>query len=101
MASALHSSAPKVISNKPPGEDIKKASKNTSIKKGYIDGELEQVDYEYYEKVEPGGIAVFGELNQEQIDTLLKSYKDIIHSHIPTIEKYGGGSARCMLTELF
>jgi hypothetical protein len=40
-------------------------------------------------------------LNQEQIDTLLKSYKDIIHSHIPTIEKYGGGSARCMLTELF
>ena len=40
-------------------------------------------------------------LNQEQIDTLLKSYKEIIHSHIPTIEKYGGGSARCMLTELF
>jgi len=32
---------------------------------------------------------------------LLKSYKEIIHSDIPTIEKYGGGSARCMLTELF
>ena len=40
-------------------------------------------------------------LNQEQNDTLLKRYKDIIHTHIPTIEKYGGGSARCMLTELF
>ncbi len=35
------------------------------------------------------------------IKKLLKSYTDIIHSDIPTIEKYGGGSARCMLTELF
>ena len=40
-------------------------------------------------------------LNQRQLDKLLSSYKDIIHSDIPTIEKYGGGSARCMLTELF
>ena len=40
-------------------------------------------------------------LNQTQLDKLLSSYKDIIHSNIPTIEKYGGGSARCMLTELF
>ena len=43
----------------------------------------------------------FSALNQNQIDKLLKSYKEIIHSDIPTIEKYGGGSARCMLTELF
>jgi hypothetical protein len=41
------------------------------------------------------------DLNEEQIKKLLKSYTDIIHSDIPTIEKYGGGSARCMLTELF
>ena len=40
-------------------------------------------------------------LNEKQIEKLLKSYIDIIHSDIPTIEKYGGGSARCMLTELF
>ena len=40
-------------------------------------------------------------LNQTQLDKLLSSYKEIIHSDIPTIEKYGGGSARCMLTELF
>ena len=40
-------------------------------------------------------------LNEEQIEKLLESYTDIIHSDIPTIEKYGGGSARCMLTELF
>ncbi len=43
----------------------------------------------------------FNALNQNQINTLLKKYKEIIHSDIPTIEKYGGGSARCMLTELF
>ena len=43
----------------------------------------------------------FSALNQDQKDKLLESYKDIIHSDIPTIEKYGGGSARCMLTELF
>jgi hypothetical protein len=43
----------------------------------------------------------FNALNQNQINTLLKNYKEIIHSDIPTIEKYGGGSARCMLTELF
>jgi len=43
----------------------------------------------------------YKELNQTQLDKLLSSYKDIIHSDIPTIEKYGGGSARCMLTELF
>ena len=43
----------------------------------------------------------FNALNQDQKEQLLKSYKDIVHSDIPTIEKYGGGSARCMLTELF
>ena len=43
----------------------------------------------------------FNALNQDQKEKLLNSYKDIIHSDIPTIEKYGGGSARCMLTELF
>ena len=43
----------------------------------------------------------FNALNDDQVNKLLKSYKEIIHSDIPTIEKYGGGSARCMLTELF
>ena len=45
--------------------------------------------------------AAYNALNQSQIEILLESYKEIIHSEIPTIEKYGGGSARCMLTELF
>ena len=40
-------------------------------------------------------------LDAEQKDILLKHYKKIIHSDLATIEKYGGGSARCMLSELF
>ena len=43
----------------------------------------------------------YNALNQNQLDVLLTHYHEIIHSDIPTIEKYGGGSARCMLTELF
>jgi|TARA_Y100000385_G_C12983257_1_gene589416 hypothetical protein len=38
-------------------------------------------------------------INQKTI--LAKYYKNIIHSDLKTIEKFGGGSARCMLNELF
>lgn len=31
----------------------------------------------------------------------LKKYATIIPFDIPTIEKYGGGSARCLIAELF
>ena len=40
----------------------------------------------------------YTELQKEQIE---KHFKKIVHSDISTIEKYGGGSARCMLAELF
>jgi hypothetical protein len=40
-------------------------------------------------------------LTNTQKNYLLKYYKAIIHSDLTTIEKYGGGSARCMLNELF
>lgn len=36
-----------------------------------------------------------------QKETFLKYVSEIVYSDIPTIEKYGGGSARCMLLELF
>ncbi len=39
-------------------------------------------------------------LSKNQIDVLEKESK-IISSPIPTIEKYGGGSVRCMLCEIF
>ena len=43
----------------------------------------------------------FNTLSDNQKIQLSKYYKKIIHSDLTTIEKYGGGSARCMLNELF
>ena len=43
----------------------------------------------------------FNALNDGQKEKLSKYYKKIIHSDLTTIERYGGGSARCMLNELF
>jgi hypothetical protein len=42
-----------------------------------------------------------GALEKNQLSMLNNFYTKIIHSDLPTIEKYGGGSARCMLSELF
>ena len=39
-------------------------------------------------------------LNKGQEEFLLRHFKEIIHADLSTIEKYGGGSARCMITEL-
>jgi hypothetical protein len=43
----------------------------------------------------------FAAYSKEQKSVLSRYYKEIIHANLPTIEKYGGGSARCMLNELF
>ena len=45
--------------------------------------------------------AAFNSYTSNQKKTLSKFYTKIIHSNIEYIEKYGGGSARCMMTELF
>lgn len=42
----------------------------------------------------------FESLSEEQI-TLLEKYTPLLHSSINTIEKFGGGSARCMMAEVF
>jgi len=39
-------------------------------------------------------------LSTEQINTL-ESFNKIVHSDITTIETNGGGSARCMMAEIF
>jgi len=43
----------------------------------------------------------FNAYSEDQKAILSKYYKKIIHSDLTTIEKFGGGSARCMLNELF
>lgn len=40
-------------------------------------------------------------LRDDQKEMLSRFYKTIVQPEIPTIEYYGGGSARCMLLELF
>lgn len=44
--------------------------------------------------------SAFDSLDNHQIERL-KSYNELIIIPIPTIEKVGGGSVRCMLTEVF
>lgn len=45
--------------------------------------------------------AGFNSLTPDQKKSLGKHYKTVIQPNIPTIEYYGGGSARCMLLEMF
>ncbi|HRC27726.1 MAG TPA: arginine deiminase-related protein, partial [Alphaproteobacteria bacterium] len=40
-------------------------------------------------------------LTEPQKNTILRHVDRIVHADIPTIERYGGGSARCMLLEMF
>jgi hypothetical protein len=44
--------------------------------------------------------SAYNSLNDRQLITL-QSFNEIISVEIPTIEKYGGGSARCMMAEVF
>lgn len=43
----------------------------------------------------------YNSLRDDQKELIAKHYKTVINPEIPTIEYYGGGSARCMLLELF
>jgi hypothetical protein len=43
----------------------------------------------------------YNALTEEQKATYLTYFKELLHSPIPTIEKYGGGSARCLIMEMF
>lgn len=44
--------------------------------------------------------AAYESLTKSQIEKL-ESFNEIVYSPIPTIEKYGGGSVRCMMAEVF
>jgi len=44
--------------------------------------------------------SAYHSLNPQQI-AQLQTYNELIVCEVPTIEKYGGGSVRCMIAELF
>jgi hypothetical protein len=45
--------------------------------------------------------SAYDSLRDDQKQFIGKHYKDVITPSLPTIQKYGGGSARCMILELF
>ncbi len=45
--------------------------------------------------------AAYEALTEDQLGVIGKHFERVVHSPLPTLEKYGGGSARCTLLELF
>ncbi len=45
--------------------------------------------------------SAFTALTEEQLELIRKHNEHIVHASIPTIERIGGGSARCMIAEVF
>ena len=63
-------------------------------------GNMLQVENGEGEKLLVMSQSAYDSLREHQIQNL-KLYNDIIAVNIPTIEKQGGGSARCMMAEIF
>ncbi|MEO1253266.1 MAG: arginine deiminase-related protein [Bacteroidota bacterium] len=63
-------------------------------------GNMLQVMNDRNERFTVMSLAAYDSLRPKQIEALEK-YGEIIYSPIPTIEKLGGGSVRCMMAEVF
>ena len=72
----------------------------TEEQKEYFAGNMLQVENPAKEKFLVMSSAAYGSLSMEQIN-LIQQYCPIIHSPLDTIEALGGGSARCMMAEIF
>lgn len=85
-------------------ETIKSSGKEVvEISEGQMNqfaGNMLQVQNKEGEKFLVMSKTAYDSLTSEQKETLL-SYNEIIYSNLSTIEKNGGGSARCMLAEVF
>lgn len=63
-------------------------------------GNMLQVLGKHDERLLVMSTSAYKSLTQEQID-ILEKYSTIVHSPLDTIETCGGGSARCMMAEIF
>lgn len=63
-------------------------------------GNMLQLKNDYEEKILMMSSQALQSLKKEQLNTL-ESFNKIIHSNLNTIETNGGGSARCMIAEVF
>ncbi|UXP34059.1 arginine deiminase-related protein [Reichenbachiella agarivorans] len=73
----------------------------TEEQKECFAGNMLQVENKEGEKFIVMSDTAYNSLDQDQIDRLLTYNKEIIHSSLHTIETLGGGSARCMMAEVF
>ncbi|MEZ4886751.1 MAG: arginine deiminase-related protein [Chitinophagales bacterium] len=64
-------------------------------------GNMLQLQNEQSEKILVMSQAAYDSLSSEQIEILQGFNDHLVSSPIPTIEKYGGGSVRCMMAEVF
>lgn len=72
----------------------------TEVQKHHFAGNMLQVSSKEGKPLLVMSSNAYQSLNQEQIDRL-NSYNPIIHSSLSTIESLGGGSARCMMAEVY
>lgn len=63
-------------------------------------GNMLQVENKYGERYLVMSSQAYGSLDPKQV-SLLESFNPIIHSPLDTIEQNGGGSARCMMAEVY
>jgi hypothetical protein len=72
----------------------------TTKQKFNFAGNMLEVRCESGKKYTVMSVSAYDSLGQVQLNTI-KRYTDIIVPRIPTIEKLGGGSVRCMMAEIF
>ncbi|SHJ78881.1 hypothetical protein SAMN04488028_1011240 [Reichenbachiella agariperforans] len=82
-------------------ESDKEIIEITEEQVGQFAGNMLQVENQEGEKMMVMSSTAYNSLDQSQIDRILAYNKEIIHSSLNTIETLGGGSARCMMAEIF
>ncbi len=81
-------------------EDRKEIVEITEEQMHHFAGNMLQLSGENEQQYLVMSTAAFNSLRPEQLK-ILRSYNPIVHSSLDTIERCGGGSARCMMAEVF
>jgi len=81
-------------------QDGKEIIKITEAQMHQFAGNMLQVEGAFRKKYMIMSTAAFNSLRTDQI-SVIEKHSEIIHTDLTTIETLGGGSARCMLAEVF
>jgi hypothetical protein len=73
----------------------------SEAQKGRFAGNMLQVENQAGDHIMVMSNAAYGSLDDIQKNSILKYNKEILSSSLDTIEALGGGSARCMMAEVF